>query len=392
MTVQHEEDFLPWADEQFRLDPYPWYRRLQAEHPVRYIGGEYVVTRYHDVVRFAKMSCMTVVPGWESAGPWAFLSDTMLGHDAPAHTELRRHTNKWFTPKLVAQWVKATTEVAHEIIDSLGPDGLVEAWRGLAVPATHATMCRVLQVPEDDVDGVVDAMFNAMLMLSSVASDDDVESAATAFNYLKSRMEPMLDAKRANPGDGLADALLAAEARGELTRSQALATAMLFWQIGHMDSGYLVVSGLEIFARKPDVFQAFKTRPEVRMNIVHEMCRIDPPELSMVRYTTEDVEISGVSIPAGSVIRFMIAAANRDPEMFDHPDDFDYERPPEASRNLTFGVGIHGCAGQLITRAEAEAVFAAVADRYDRVELVSEPEVAHNDFARFYKALHLRLS
>lgn len=391
-SVESERILLPWTDPQFRENPYPWYARLQRDEPVYLLDDTYIVSRYEDVVKYAKVPLMSVEPGWAAAGPWTVVSETILGVDPPRHTALRRQTNKWFTPKVVKEWVQVTSEVTAQALGRIGADGVVEAWHELAVLPTHTTMCRVLQLPEDDVQPVVNAMFDAMLMLSSQPAADDVDKAAAAFGYLSDRIAKMLADKRANPGDGLADALIAAQERGEITEGEAIATITTFFALGHMDSGYLVASGLEQFARRPEVFDAYKQNPESRQAIINEMVRLDPPELSFVRYPTEDIEIRGVQIPAGSPIRFMIGAANRDPDVFENPDDFDFRRPPEASRNLSFGIGIHSCAGQVISRGEAEAIFTEIADRYERIELAGPVEIAHNDFARFYKRLPLRLT
>jgi cytochrome P450 len=390
VTVDQLEALLPWADAEFRRDPYPNYRVLQRDHPICQVGGEYIVSRYDDVLKFGKMPIMSVRAGWESAGPWVLSTQTVLGSDLPRHTTLRRQTNRWFTPKLVKQWVEPTVDVTREVLDGIGDDGVVEAWYDLVAEVTHRIMCRILQVPEDGSGKVVDAMFDAMKMLSAAPRDGDVELAAECFGFLFGRVDEFIASKRVTPGDGLADALLGAADAGEIAPEEARATILMFYMLGHMDVGYAIASGLELFARRPDVFDVYRAEPESRQAIINEMVRIDPPELSLVRYPTEDVEIHGVHIPAGSSVRYMIAAANRDPEVFENPDEFNHRRPPEASRSLSFGLGIHSCAGQVIARAETTAIFDTIAERYSRIELVSEPEMENNDFARFYKQLELK--
>lgn len=391
MNISTEDKYLPWTDPEFRDNPYPWYRRLQQEHPVYELDGMYIVSRYDDAMRYARLPIMSVETAWAEQGPWSYLGDTIVGVDPPLHTSLRRQTNSWFTPKIVKEWAQAAAEAAGRALDRIGADGIIEAWHELAVVPTHATMCEVLGLPDDDVEPVVQAMFDAMQMMSSKPKDGDEELAAAAFEYLEKRIREMLaDPDSVHP-DRMASALLAARDRGEMTAQQSLATITVFYGLGHMDVGYLVASGLDQFAQRPAVFQAYKHHPELRAAIINEIVRIDPPELSMVRFPTEDVEIRGVRIPAGTPIRFMLAAANRDPDVFTNPDDFDYQRPPEKSKNLSFGLGVHGCAGQTISRAQAEAVFTQVAERFDRIEPAGQPVRANHDFARFYLSLPLRM-
>lgn len=387
---QEIEQLLPWDDEEFRRNPYPNYKLLQAKYPLCHYRGEYIVSKYQDVLKYAKLPCMSVETSWEGAGPWRLSRETILGTDAPHHTQLRRQTNRWFTPKLVQEWVKPTPGIVDEILDGIGDDGVIEAWHNLAAKATHETMCRVLGVPGDGARAVFDGMFDAMQMLSVTATDDDVALAERAFAHIGGRVDGFLADKRANPGHGPIEALIAAGDAGEMTAAEVRSTVMMFYMLGHMDVGYLVASGLELFARRPDIFDAYRAEPENRQAIINEMARIDPPELSLVRHPTEDVEIRGVKIPAGSAIRFMIGAAGRDADVFENPDEFDHRRPPEASRHLAFGLGIHSCAGQAIARAETEIIFTCLTDRYRRIELVQEPETGHNDFVRFYRSLWLR--
>ena len=86
----------------------------------------------------------------------------------------------------------------------------------------------------------------------------------------------------------------------------------------------------------------------------------------------------------------MIGAANRDPEVYDDPHSFRTDRPP-ALRSISFGIGPHSCAGQIISRGEARAVFEVLADRYRRIELAEPVEMNNNDFSRHYTKLSLRL-
>ena len=100
--------------------------------------------------------------------------------------------------------------------------------------------------------------------------------------------------------------------------------------------------------------------------------------------------IRAVDIPVGSKSRFLLAAANRDPEFFTDPQKFNHRRPVEQSRNLSFGLGVHSCIGQVISRAEARTVFETVAARSRRIELAKPVVMDNTDFSRHFKKLRLR--
>src|SRR5579875_2847902 len=162
-----ELDRIPWRDPAFRADPYQLYARLRAEHPVfRDIDGVFVVTRYDDVMQFGKSPIMSIrEPHAGAIGPWTALLNTVVSQNPPEHTALRRQTNRWFTPKAVKDWMAYTRESIDRVLDTIPPDGRTEAHHQLGVIPTHYTMCRVLQVPDDDVEPVVEAMDQAMVSL-----------------------------------------------------------------------------------------------------------------------------------------------------------------------------------------------------------------------------------
>ena len=282
-------DYLPWDESDFELDPYPFYEVAQREVPVFHdYDGTYVVLRYSDVADFGQHPAMSVEAGWEMAGPWAVARHTIIGRDDPEHARLKRQTTRWFTPKLVKEWVTTTTRVTNELLDQMSGD-TIDGWHDLSVIPTHRTMCRVLQVPDSDAGRIKVAMERSMPMLSARPRVGSVEMAEESFALLDEVMTDFTSHRRNNPGDGLLDALIAAQDRGELTPEQMHATALMFYGLGHMDVGYIIASGLELFARNPEVFTQFRDDPAKRDAILNEIVRLDPPELSFYRTTLSDL-------------------------------------------------------------------------------------------------------
>lgn len=384
-------EYYPWDDPEFERDPNPWYARAQMEVPVLIDDtGAYVVSRYDDVMDFGAMPCMSVEPGWDAAGPWSVASSTIIGRDAPEHTRLRRHTTKWFAPKAVREWVNTTAAATNEILDEMQGDTL-DGWRDLSVLPTHRTMCRVLQVNDDEAALVMSEMAETMPMLSARPRPGTWEMAAEGFGKLARRVDAIIEARSTSPADGLLDSLLDAEREGTMSSQETRATALMLYSLGHMDVGYLIAAGLRVFAELPEVYAAFRDSPEHRDAIINEVVRYDPPELSFYRTTLEDVTIRGVQISAGSRIRFMMGAANRDPGLFEDPHCFNFHRPQDRSRNLSFGLGPHTCAGQGYARAQARMIFETVASRFKTIALAAPFEMDNTDFSRHFTKLPLRL-
>ncbi len=384
-------DYLPWKDPQLRTDPYPFYARAQAEAPVsRDWDGTYVLTKYDDIMHYGRLPSVVIAPEWEKAGAWSILKDMALGRDEPDHTRLKRATGKWLTPKQIKVWLEFTVEIVDEILDRIGDDGLVDG-SDLAVEALHRTICRVLQVPADGIEELRREMRDAMFILSAIPDQQDVELCVKGHEYMRRRTAELIDFKRANPGDGLLDELLRLEDTGEMTKEEVFATTLFFWQVPHMDASYLASSGLHMFVRRPELFDTFRANPALRDAMVTELVRYDAPEPVITRATTEDLTIRGVHVPAGSSLRLVLGAANRDPDVFDNPHEFDYTRPPEQSRSLTFSFGSHSCQGKLLAQSQIRVIWERIAARYSRVELDSEPVIKNTDASRHYYTLPLRL-
>ncbi|MGV0807978.1 cytochrome P450 [Mycolicibacterium setense] len=375
------EDLFPWNDVDFRANPYPYYARARRISPVHQTDERtYVVTRYDDAMHFGRLPCMSIrEPDWVDPSPWEAFGNTVLSLDPPDHTRMRRLTNRWFTPKQINTWIETTRDFTIAALDALGPNEVVDAHMDLGVLPTHAAMCRILDMPTGDVEGMFWALWDAMLIQASDPEEGIREKSIAGLNFMFEQTERLLKEKIQNPGSGLVDELVALYQRDELTWREVLETTVNLHMSGGPNPAYLIGAGFKLFAERPDIMAEYRERPEIRSDVVNELARLNPVELIITRFPTEDIEIRGVAIPAGSCVKFPIGAANRDPEVFDRPDEFDYRRSGEASRNLTFSLGTHTCAGRLLSLAETELILALIAERYTRVELAEEPVEMRTD-------------
>ncbi|KQS65700.1 cytochrome P450 [Modestobacter sp. Leaf380] len=394
MTVSPPtEDLFPWNDEAFRADPHPWYDRARQIAPVHRTGdGTFVVLGHGDTMHAARLPVMSIVePGWAESHPWQIFNSTVLSLDPPLHTRMRRLTNRWLSPKSAAKWSATTSELTAAFLDALEPGQVVDAHFDIGVSPTHITMCRMLDMPEGDVERIFWALWDAMLINATAPGHEIAATSQAGLDYLFAETEQHLRAKQAEPGVGLADDLLAAHARGELTWREVLETTVILYMSGGPNPAYLIGSAIKLFAERPDIMQVYRDEPASRENIVNEVARLNPVELIITRFPTEDIDIHGVAVPAGSCVKFPIGAANRDPAVFSAPHEFDHTRSPDESRNLTFGLGVHSCAGQMLARAEVDAVLTEVAKRYSGIELVSSPTEVRTDRLVAFEHMPVRL-
>ncbi|WP_168247582.1 MULTISPECIES: cytochrome P450 [unclassified Mesorhizobium] len=387
------QDILPWGDTEYIKNPYPWYETARKDWPIyRSLDGTFVVTRYDDVVKFGKLPSLSIVdPEWVPKGPWAALSTTVLGLDPPQHTEMRRRGNKWFTPKLVKEWSKIAEAFVRNQIATLKDHEVFDANMYLGVGPTHSAMCGALQLPADDFEPVIFSMHGTMAALSAEADEEVIKKATEAFDYQLGRMRKMLEWKRVNPGTGMADALLEAESKGEMTSAEVEQTLALFWASGGHNPSYIISSAIQHFARHPEIYEIYRSKPELRTGILNEIFRLYPPELSFARWVREPLEIQGQTIEVGERVKFIIDSANRDPEAFPNPDVLDMNRAPEAAMNVSFGMGPHQCAGQIISRTEVEVVLDTLAELVERFEIRGVPEMDNTDRSRAYVNLPISI-
>jgi cytochrome P450/flavodoxin len=388
-------DLFPWNDRDFQLNPHPWYDRAREQGPVHQTDERtFVVLGYEEAMKFVKAPNMSILePNNEGQTVFgAAFNNTVLTMDPPQHTQARRLFSRWFTPKLIRQWVEATRESMTTILSEYEPGQIIDAHYDLGVVPTHTTMAQVLGFPDGEVEPLFWALWNAMLIQATDPRPGTLEKSAESLNYMFTTTEKLLKEKELHPGNGLADELIAASKRGEITERQVLENMVLFYMSGAPNPAYLVGAGFELFAARPDVFLDYRDKPETRERIVNEIARLNPVELLLTRFPTEDVEIAGTIIPAGATIKFPIGAVNRDPAVFDSPHEFDYTRPLETSRNLTFGLGTHSCAGQLIARAEIDVIFTMTAERFTNVTLTEPPTRVLTDRLVAYDKMPITLS
>jgi cytochrome P450 len=123
-----------------------------------------------------------------------------------------------------------------------------------------------------------------------------------------------------------------------------------------------------LLARQPALQEQLRSEPSGIQGFVDEVIRFTPPVHGLFRYAKRDCEVDGVRIPAGSVLWLLYAAANRDPERFADPGDFDPRRR-SARQALSFGHGIHFCPGQPLARFEARVAFTELLRRMDEIRL-----------------------
>jgi cytochrome P450 len=199
------------------------------------------------------------------------------------------------------------------------------------------------------------------------------EEAKSAINGLKEFMLEKIAEKRARPGDDVLTDLVQAADNGVLSPPELAAMALQILSAGHESSIFLISGGTFNLLRNPEQLAAVRQDPAILPKAIDELVRLEPPPVPGVfRHATEDIEVGGATIPKDSLVILSMAAANRDPVRFPHPDSLDVSRPENP--HLSFGSGIHYCLGARLANVEGTIAIGGLLRRFPKLRLAIPPE------------------
>jgi cytochrome P450 len=352
-------------------DPYPLLATVGRAGPVvRLESGFWAVTGYDaamDALRHRGCGSSPIAARYLDGLPPGAARDEMSRRinflDPPDHTRVRGLVSKAFTPRRIADLRPWMAEKAARLLDGLDDLDEVDLLCGFAHQLPSLVISELLDVPRDDRDrltGWSDAV--APLLGVQVSAGDRARAIAAAEEF-HAYLSALLEARRRRPGGDLLSTLLDAEENGErLERIELLSLAATLYSAGHRTTRDLFANGMSVLLAEPGRFRQVVEGRWAVPDVVEEFLRYETPTLFVVRVPLEPVTIGGVDVGAFEPLLVVLAAANRDPAVFDDPDAFRPGRggPPA----LSFAYGAHYCLGASLARAEAEVMLEAVARRW----------------------------
>lgn len=310
----------------------------------------------------------------------------MLELEPPRHTRLRGLVLRAFTSRRIAALEPEIRQLSHDLIDAL-PSGDFDLIRQFGQRLPVIIIARLLGVPEAMADDLL-TWSNAMVGMYQAgrtrAMEDRAVAATEAFvTFLRG----YVDARRADPRDDLITHLIAAEADGEkLTTDELITTCILLLNAGHEATVHTIGNGVKALLehKTPPAMLG----PDHIEATVEEILRFDPALHLFTRWAYEEVEVMGQTFRRGDQVGLLLAAANRDPGVWDAPAQFNPARPARA--NATFGAGLHFCVGAPLARLELQVALPVLFDRLPRLKLAERPEYADVYHFHGLKRLMLR--
>ena len=303
---------------------------------------------------------------------------TILEMDPPDHQRYRMLIQGAFTKKEMERWER---DFVHDIVatalDRLVPLGRGDLAKDFAFHYPITVTAVAAGLPVDDVP----AFYEQAALLTNVAVPQERRLEASA--ALGALVERLIVERRREPRDDLISILVQAELPGidggprqQLTDDEIVAFMRLLVPAGAQTTYRQLTTLLYALLTHPDQLEAIRRDRSLIPKAIEEGLRWEPPLISFARSATADTEIAGCPIAKGTAVNVCVSAANRTPDRWPNPDEFDIFRPTLA--HMSFGQGNHICLGIHFARMELRVALELILDRMPGLRL--DPE--HRDEVR----------
>jgi cytochrome P450 len=412
--VPESPDAINFLDPEIQECPYPAYELLREQAPVWRdpILGSYNITRYEDLRkvlldtetfgngrprdsgtlpdgRALKINNLYKEKGWVP-------EPTLAGRDDPNHKQMRAMFDIAFRAGKIKLLDPFVEETARRLVDAFIDDGQCEWVKAMAIPLPLIVIGKQMGAPEEDIWRIkawTDAWVQRLgMMQTEEEAIWSTEMEIEAQHYF----QKIFDRVRKEPDDTLISEMVnrvIPEWGRPLTDAELHAEMMADTFVGGSETTTNALSaGIMMLGRDRKAWETLRSDPDKYLRtFIEEVLRLESPVQALFRIARKDIELHGVTIPAGAMINTRYAAANRDERHFECPEKIDLTRRNAAS-HLAFGSGVHHCLGAPLARRELYWGFKAFFDRVEDFELVKEKNTLrhHPNFAlRALKELHI---
>ena len=395
--------FAP-TDVGFIADPYREYAELRHLAPVVYdeATDHWLISRYRDVDallrdrRFGRTYLHMATheemdrpapPDWH-APFWHLINAGILDMEPPDHTRVRKLVSKAFTPRFVEALRPRVQSIFDGLLDEVTGVGEFDMLPTLAEPLPVTVIAEMLGVPSADHHLLrpwsADIVKMYELQPSKTGQQDAVRASVEFSDYLRG----LARERRRRPGEDLISGLVHVIEQGEmLTEDELVGTCVLLLNAGHEATVNSTLLGWWALFRHPDRLKELRADPSLLPTAIEELLRFQTPLPMFERWVLEPFELHGVAIPQGAELGLLFDSANRDPEVFEDPDELRLDRRPNP--HLTFGAGIHFCLGAPLGRMELQISFGALLERFPDLQLVEKPAFRPNYIIRGLEGLRV---
>ena len=375
-----------FTDQSLIPDPHPYFDHLRRQHPTccPINNGVLAVTRweaanavYKDVESYS--SCVAV------AGPFTPIPfvpegddicaeleehrteipmyEHMVTMDPPRHTDARSLLSRLLTPKRLKENEDFMWRLADRHIDEFIGDGKCEFLAAFARPFSLLVVADLLGVPEEDHEEFRSA-FGAARPGSRIGALDHEPIATNPLEWADEKFSFYIEDRRQNPRDDVLTSLATAKYPDGSTPEvvDVVRTATFLFGAGQETTAKLLSAALRVLGDRPDIQHQLREDRSRIPNFVEECLRMESPVKSVFRMARKSTTLGDVDVRAGTTVMVSPGAANRDPQRFENPHEFQLDRK-NVREHIAFSRGIHSCPGAPLARVEGRVSLERILDR-----------------------------
>jgi cytochrome P450 len=363
-------------------DPAPVWDELRARCPIAHTerwGGAWMATKYDDLRELVRMvpelssRAVAVVPLPPEMREEAIAEAKMYGTenppitaDPPEHKPFKQLILPFFTPTAVEGYRKFTEELSHQMIDRIIDKGEGDAAEDFAQQIPPRVIAQMLGIDPGRGDDFTE-WTRGVLELGQT----DPEARRKYRAIIRDFFAEMITERRAKPTDDMISRLIAAEVDGKPLTDHTIQGVCFLLLVAGIDTTWSSIgASLWHFAGHAEDRRRLALDPELFPTAIEEMLRFYAPVM-MARKVTQHVEMGDKVLCPGDKMILNFPAGNRDPEIFERPDEVVLDR--ERNRHVAFGLGIHRCAGSNLARMEMDVALRVWFERIPEFEL-SNPD------------------
>ena len=355
MTAIYWDPLTP----ELRDDPYPLWRQMRDEAPVYYNDrlDFFAFSRFHDVEaanRDADTYSSNHGTTLETMSPTPVETGMIIWLDPPKHTMLRKPVSRAFTPRRISMIEDRIREFSARLLGAQVGSGrfdYVQDFSAILPPLVISSLLGVPESEQPDMTRLVDDVFH---IEEGVGMAN--ETSINALMNLGQRLGAHFADRRTNPRDDVFTELVQAEVEDDngvvrrLTDSELADFGILLFSAGSETVARHLGWAASVLDEYPEQRSELAKDFSLIPNAVEELLRYEPPSPVNARWTTRDVTVHDVTIPANSRVVLITGSAGRDERKYPDPDVFDIRR--HVDLHMTFGYGIHFCLGAALARME----------------------------------------
>jgi len=382
--------------------PYPIFSQLRQESPIHYSSklGAWVCTRYEDVMevlhdtdRFSSLSPTGPRDGrngfviamdelsrdpamaeyFETFLANAANAAVLLNADPPEHRRQRKAVNRAFRPSRLKGMEPMIEEVTTDLLAPIRNKSEMEVVSEFAVGLPMTIIAKALGVGVHDLDTFKKWSDDLVMPVGNPdPSIDKVKDYLISLKGFNEFFGNLLIERRSHPTEDIISDVATAEVNDEeLNDAEMLSMLQQFLVAGNETTTKLLTNLIYRLAVDDEIEGKLKDNPDLIDNFIEEGLRYEAPVGGLFRMAKEDTKVNDVEIKAGDHLWVIYAAANRDPAIFENPDDFLVDRD-NAREHLAFGHGEHYCIGALLARIEARIAIQMLLKNIENIQLIEE--------------------